>query len=181
MTLRILAIDCSPTGSGSTNRALGAVTAAAADEGAECRTVTIADVGTSGALNEILDADAFVFGSPMWRATYAAPFKTLLDIVPRGMWGETEAPLTAKAVAIVATAASLHHFLGLAHMRNVLVDFFAAHVLSPGLYIPKDGFAQDGALTESVQTRAVAQGRGLVALAEAISASPALRGVLPQA
>ncbi len=99
-------------------------------------------------------SSAFVFGSPMYRATFAAPFKALMDAVPRGMHGEQSAPLTGRAAVTVATAASDHHFLGPAGMRDVLVDFFACHVVSPGLYVPAYGYDEHGALTEPFAGRA---------------------------
>lgn len=178
---RVLALDCSPTGNGRTRRALEAVLGAAAEQGASCSLITVAEDGVEAAQRAVLAADAFVLGSPMWRASYAAPFKALLDVIPRGMWGEKDAPLTGRAVALVGTGASLHHFLGLADMRNVLVDFFAAHVLSPGVYVPSEGFGEDGLLVNPFLERARGQGRALVALAAAIDQAPALSGVVPQA
>lgn len=105
----------------------------------------------------------------------------LLDCVPRGMWGEKDAPLRGKAVAIVATGASLHHFLALDDFRNVLAGFFAGHVLPPGLYVPRDGFGEDGSLKEPYTAQAKLQGRALVELALALRLSSALRQLNPQA
>jgi FMN reductase len=181
--LRVLAVDCSPAGTGSTSRVLAAVLAGAQSAGAATTLMRLAS-DDGDPIPEVLaalsDAEAFVFGSPMYRATYAAPFKVLLDQTPRGMWGETQAPLTARAVALVATGASDHHFLGLASMRDVLVDFFAAHVVSPGLYVPRSGFGDDRELLEPHADRARLQGVALLELAQAIRTSSALGRVTPQ-
>ncbi|MBS1862110.1 MAG: NAD(P)H-dependent oxidoreductase [Actinobacteria bacterium] len=182
---RVLAIDCSPTGPGRTGNVLGQVLEASAAAGAA--ETSILHLGGEGAtavetaVAAMVDADAYVFGSPIYRATFAAPFKALLDATPRGMWGETEAPLTARAVAVVATGATAHHFLGLAGMRNVLVDFFAAHVVSPGLYVEHADFGEDRRLLPAAAGRAALQGTALVELARAISGSTALGAVTPQA
>jgi FMN reductase len=182
--LRALAVDCSPTGPGRTGNALGAVLAAAAAAGAETELIHLGGEGAVSveeAVAKLNGADVFVFGSPIYRATFATPFKALIDATPRGMWGETDAPLTGRAAALVATGASDHHFLGLGRMRDALADFFAAHVVSPGLYVSHAGFGEDRELVPEVAERARLQGQALVELGAAITASQALRAVTPQA
>lgn len=181
----VLAVNCSPAPGGRTRTALEEVLAGVRERGAAATLVELSredgtlDVDT--AVAALHEADAFVLGSPMYRASYAAPFKALLDRTPRGMWGEATAPLTARAVATVATAADAHHFLGPAAMRDVLVDFFAAHVLSPGVYLATADFDEAKRLLPESAARARAQGRALVDLAAAVAASPDLSGVRPQA
>jgi FMN reductase len=89
--------------------------------------------------------------------------------------------LRGKAVAIVATGATLHHFLALDDLRNVLASFFAAHVVPPGLYVPRDGFGDAGELIEPYARHARLQGEALAELQEALAASSALRALTPQA
>ena len=180
----VLAVDGSPVGSGRTSAVLTAVLAAAREAGAETvvRSLSEADDAALADVVRALDgADAFVFGSPIYRASFAGPLKLLLDRIPRGMWGETEAPLQGKPVVIVATGASLHHFLGLNDFRNVLAGFFAAHVLPPGLYVPRDGFADDGSLRAPYAEQAALQGRALVELATLLHGAPFLQALGPQA
>jgi FMN reductase len=181
--LQVLGIDCSPTGPGRTGNVLEEVLGAAADAGAETSLMHLggeAAVSVPDAVPRMTAADAFVFGSPIYRATFATPFKALVDATPRGMWGETEAPLTGRAVAIVATGASAHHFLGLRGMRDLLVEFFAAQVVSPGLYVEQADFAADRTLLAPVAERARLQGTALIELATAIAAGGALGSVEPQ-
>lgn len=174
--MRILGVDGSPTGDGRTRTALEAVLEAAAAAGATTELVSLRDGDP-----DLGSADAFVLGSPVHRASFAAPLKAFLDRVPRGMWGETMQPLTGRAVAIVLTGASWHHFRALDDLRNVLASFFAAHVLVPGLYVPSEGFDADKRLTERFTAPATAQGTALVSLAAAVEAAPALRDLRPQA
>jgi FMN reductase len=113
-------------------------------------------------------ADAVVLGTPMYRATYAAVLKELLDRVPRGGPPERfDGPLRAKAVGIVATGGSHHHFLGADPLIDMLVRFFGAYVVPPVLYgVIRSG--GDAALDSGLVEDAVRFGRTLVALGRAI-------------
>lgn len=181
---RVLAIDGSPDGAGRTARVLEAVLAGARARGAETRLVSLArgvDAELEDALAAVHAADAFVLGSPIYRASHGYRLKELLERVPRGMWGEATAPLTGRAVGLVATGASHHHFLGLADLRQTLQAFFAAYVVPPGLYVAGDGFDADKQLLPATAATAGALGEAVVALAQALGADPALHGVVPQA
>jgi FMN reductase len=176
----ILGVNCSPSSGGKTRAAIEAVLDGSAAVGADTRLVELADGEDLAVVVAGLAGHAgFVFGSPMYRATFAAPFKALMDATPRGMHGEQSAPLAGRAAVTVATAASDHHFLGPAGMRDILVDFFACHVVSPGLYVPAAGYDEHGALAEPFAGRAALLGRALVELAVAIDASSALGAVTP--
>jgi FMN reductase len=180
--VRVLALDGSPVGSGRTATAARAVLAGAEEAGAECALASLATSdGVDAALAALGEYEAFVFASPIYRASYATPMKALLDRLPRGMWGETEAPLQGRAAAIVATGATLHHFLGLQDLRSVLASFFAAHVLPPGLYVPGEGFDEAKQLLPDYADAAALTGRALVEQATALAASPALAALRPQA
>ena len=176
----ILGIDGSPVGGGRTLSAIKEVLAAVAED-AETEVASLAGAEVESIILRMVAADAVVCGSPIYRASFAYPLKALLDRLPRGMWGETSAPLQGKAAVIVATGASLHHFLALDDLRNVLAGFFACHVVPPGLYVPREGFDEASALTPPYADQANLQGRALVALTRALESSPALRQLRPQA
>ena len=125
-------------------------------------------------------ADAVVFGSPVYRATYSALLKDLLERTERGKWGETSAPLQGKVAATVLTGASGHHFLAVADLRNVLAGFFAVQVLSPGLYFDHAGYVDRSTLTEASASLAAAHGAALADLAAAVRGSAALQEITPQ-
>lgn len=178
----VLALNCSPSAGGKTAAALQAVLRGCADSGAECELVELADYeDLADVVARMAGVDAFLFGSPMYRASYAWPFKALLDCTPRGMYGEGSAPLAARAVLTVATAASDHHLLGVQAMRNVLVDFFAAHVVSPGVYLTGAAFTPERTLNAESAEAARYQGIALAELARAIDASVGLRRATPPA
>ena len=178
---RVVAIDGSPQGHGRTEAVLREVLRGAVAAGATADVLTLSDVTVEDAVDALEDAEAVVLGSPVYRASFAYPLKDLLDQLPRGMWGETRAPLQGKGVVIVATGASLHHFLALDDLRNVLASFFAAHVVPPGLYVPRGGMPDGNGLDPDLATQAERQGQALVELALALRACPTLRGLVAQA
>jgi FMN reductase len=181
---RVLAIDGSPAGGGRTRAALAAVVSGAAEGGATVETITLGDGEGGGydrALAALEHADAIALGSPVYRASSATPLKSLLDLIPRSNDDGRDSPLAGKAVAIVHTGASLHHFLSLDALRNVLAGFFAAHVVPPGLYVPRDGFGEGSALLDPYADQARRQGRALIELAELLRESAVLRSLRPHA
>jgi hypothetical protein len=66
-------------------------------------------------------------------------------------------------------------------MRNVLAGFFAAHVIPPGLYVPREGFGDDGALLEPYAGQAALQAEALRELGRVLASTTALRRLTPQA
>src|SRR5262245_2917739 len=178
--MHVLAVDGSPQGGGRTATVLRQVLDGAEGAGATAEVVSLAD-GVDDALSLLAAADAFVFGSPVYRASFATPMKQFLDACPRGMWGETEEPLQGKAAAIVLTGASWHHYLAVDDLRSVLAGFFAVHVVTPGLYVPSEGYDEQKQLTATFAQLAGQQGRGLVELTAALAQSPTLSAMRPQA
>jgi FMN reductase len=188
-TITLLAVDGSPSGGGRTRTAVEAVAGGAERLGGIVEAIGLAEHGGLERVLEALDGvDAVVFGAPVYRAAAAAPLKQLLDLIPRGSShdsishnnGERLSPLAGKPVAIVQTGASLHHFLALDALRNVLAGFFAAHVVAPGLYVPRDGFGEYG-LLEPYAAHARSQGEALAELTHAVKSGAALASVRPQA
>lgn len=179
----VLAIDGSPTAGGRTRAALDAVSSAAVDAGASLERIELgaAGAGVEPAIEALAGADAVVLASPVYRASSATPLKQLLDTIPRSGTAPPESPLSGKAVAIVYVGASLHHFLALDSLRSVLAGFFAAHVVPPGLYLPREAFDEDLGLRDPYADHARLQGAALVELAYALRRSPVLRSLRPQA
>lgn len=176
--ITVVAISCSPSVGGKTRAAIQAVLDGASAAGASTSLIELgAEPDYAAALEAIRAADAVVFGSPMYRATYTAQFKALTEAIPRT---PTDSPLTGRAVLTVATGGSDHHALGMAGMRDILVDFFAAHVVSPGLYVSPSVIEGD-ALNAATADRAATMGRALVELATAISGSTGLANVTANA
>lgn len=175
----ILGVVSSSRSRGHTHSAVQAVLVGAADGGADTEMCTIAIDGPERVLTMMERADGIVIGSPVYRASFAADLKDLLEHTERGLHGETTAPLQGKATAIVMTGASHHHFLSTSALRDVLSSFFAAQVLSPGLYLAHDAFAEN-ALLQSTADLARQHGAALLDLTAAVRASHALIRLEPQ-
>jgi FMN reductase len=181
VAVSVLAVDGSPSGGGRTRAAIGAVAAAVGEAGGAVETIGLAEPdGQARALAALEGVEAVVLGAPVYRAGAAAPLKQLLDLIPRDP-EERCSPLVGKPVVIVHTGASLHHFLALDSLRSVLAGFFAAYVVPPGLYVPREGFADHGGLLEPYALQAAVQGTALVEFAQTLRAVPALTAVRPQA
>lgn len=161
-------------------RTATAVAGVLAGTGAATSLIELSGAPTPDVIAALAEADAVVLGSPVYRATYSALLKDLLERTERGKWGETTDPLRGTAAATVLTGASGHHFLAMNDLRGVLAGFFAVQVLSPGLYLDHAGFADRATLTPQSAELAAAHGAALADLARAVRDSPALRGLTPQ-
>jgi len=170
--IRVLAVVASQAG-GNTDRLVGQVLKAASEAHAAVSPATVHlgagpldPARVESYMQSVAAADAVVLGTPMFRATYAAVLKEFLERVPRGGPPERfDGPLRAKAVGIVATGGSHHHFLGADPLIDLLVRYFGAYVVPPVLYgVIRSGGDPDPALLDD----AARFGRALTALAQAI-------------
>jgi FMN reductase len=176
----IVGVVASLTPGGRTSTAVAGVLLGAAKAGAATSLIELSDVAAEEALAAFAEADAVVLGSPVYRATYSALLKDLLERTERGKWGERTAPLQGKAAATVLTGASAHHFLAANDLRSVLAGFFAVQVLSPGLYLDHSDYRDRSSLTEDSAELAATHGAALADLTSAVRASHALSALTPQ-
>jgi FMN reductase len=178
--VRVLGVVAGPEPGGRTATAVAAVMAGAEKAGATTSLLELSVVGADAVIAAFGTADAVVFGSPVYRATYSGLLKDLLERTERGRWGEATAPLRGTVAATVLTGASGHHFLAVGHLRDVLAGFFAVQVLSPGLYLDHGGYVDRSTLTEESASLAATHGAALADLARAVRDSPALQSITPQ-
>lgn len=136
--MRVIGVAAGPEPDGRTSMAVAAVLDGV--RGATTGLLELSRTGLRYTTREIADADAIVFGSPVYRAICSGLLKHPLEGTERGMKGESTAPLRGKTAAVVLTGAGPHHFLAVADLRNVLASFFAVQVLSPGLYLDDTGY-----------------------------------------
>jgi FMN reductase len=177
---RVLGVVAGPEPGGRTAAAVAGVLAGAEKAGATTSLLELSEAGVESVIAAFADTDAVVFGSPVYRATYSALLKDLLERTERGKWGESTAPLQGKVAATVLTGASGHHYLALGDLRDVLAGFFAVQVLSPGLYLDHGGYVDRTTLTEQSAEIAAAHGAALADLATAVRGSAALQAITPQ-
>jgi len=84
---------------------------------------------TAEALELVVEADAYVVGTPVYRGSYSGALKNL-DMVPRGQWQGDVAPFENAAVGLVATGATDHHFLAVDQELRPVFAFFGARTRS---------------------------------------------------
>jgi len=176
----IVGLAGGPEAGGRTSTAIAAVLAGAEKQGAEVSSLELSSASRQEVVAAVEAADAVVFGSPVYRATYSSLLKGILEGLERGKWGETTAPLQGKAAAVLLTGASGHHFLAVNDLRDVLAGFFAVQVLSPGLYLDHGGYVDRNTLTEESAALAASHGAALHDLTVAVRSSPALGALRPQ-
>ncbi|MEJ2885513.1 NAD(P)H-dependent oxidoreductase [Actinomycetospora aeridis] len=183
MTITLLGVVGSPSPGGRSFAAARALLDGAAAAGATADVLELADRPDPEAIQRAIeDADGIVFATPTYRARSSSLVKGVLENTGRGVAGDTRAPLLGKATAIVHTGATAHHFLAVDDLRDVLGGFFAAQVLSPGLYFEGADYVDaDGipTLTDRARELAEAHGRAFAEFTAAVRAAPAVRALRP--
>ena len=96
---------------------------------------------TRAVLDKIISADAIIAGSPIYRGTFSGAFKNLFDLIPNDA-------LKGKAVGIVATGGSAHHYLAIEHQFKPLFGYFNTFLVPAGVYASNQHF-KDGALVDT--------------------------------
>ena len=134
---------------------------------------------TAAALELIVEADAYVVGTPVYRGSYSGALKNLLDMVPRGEWQGDVAPFENAAVGLVATGATDHHFLAVDQELRPAFAFFGAHTVGGATYATGGDFEDGELVDEAVRERLATLGEATVDLAAAIEGSAALGSLGP--
>lgn len=129
---------------------------------------------TADALELIVEADAYVVGTPVYRGSYSGALKNLLDMVPRGEWQGDVAPFENAAVGLVATGATDHHFLAVDQELRPAFSFFGAHTVGGAAYASDDDLADGELVGEGIRDRLATLGEATVELAAAVDESAAL-------
>lgn len=102
----------------------------------------LADYGddTELVVRKVMDADAVILATPIYRASYTAMLKNLLDQMPvEGLMG--------KPVGMVAIGARETHYLAMETQLRPVLAWFGALTLPVAAYIRNDQFAE-GKLTD---------------------------------
>jgi len=134
---------------------------------------------TAEALELVVEADAYVVGTPVYRGSYSGALKNLLDMVPRGQWQGDVAPFENAAVGLVATGATDHHFLAVDQELRPVFAFFGAHTVGGATYASGDDFEDGELVDEEIRERLATLGEATVELSAAIDNSEALGSLGP--
>lgn len=146
---------------------------------ADGRSLAAYEGDTAAVLDAIVAADAYVIGSPVYRASYSGVLKNLFDMIPRGMWQADVAPLESAAVGLVATGATPHHYLMIDQELRPMMGFFGACTVG-GVYAHGDQFDDGDIADEDITDRLTSLGGAVVDVGETLAASDAMAGLGPQ-
>jgi FMN reductase len=99
------------------------------------------DAGARASVDRMLEADALVLASPVYKGSYSGLFKHLIDLLdPRSLVG--------KPVLIGATGGGPRHALVIEHQLRPLLGFFEAQTLATGIYAADPDF-DEGAIVSA--------------------------------
>jgi len=179
--MKFIGLLGSPNAAGRTRLVADAIARGIIKAEGQVEMISLAGGPSDGIVETCDNADGLLIGCPVYRGGMAYTLKTLLDHMPRGMWGETRAPLLGKPAGIYMTGASLHHYLAVDELRRVLCGFFASQVLAPGLYFSPADFTDGEGLSDEAGNTAALYGEALVSFGSAIRGSKAIQALRPQA
>lgn len=104
------------------------------------------DPAARGAVQLILEADALVLASPVYKGSYGGLFKHLLDLLD-------PLALVGKPVLLAATGGGSRHALVIEHQLRPLLGFFEAQTLATGVYASDTDFRDGQIVSEALIER----------------------------
>lgn len=102
----------------------------------------LADYGddTEAVVERVMAADMYLMATPIFRASFTAAIKNVLDLVPvEGLMG--------KACGLVGMGATDHHYLAVDTQLRPVLAWFGAHLVPGSVYLNSRHF-QDGKLAD---------------------------------
>lgn len=129
---------------------------------------------TEAVVQQAMAADMFLIATPIFRASFTASLKNLLDLVPvEGLMG--------KVCGLIGMGATDHHFLAVDTQLRPVLAWFGAQLVPGGVYLQSRHF-QDGKLAD---TEAIARLKdlvsGIIAMHQAATQSVGMLGPKPLA
>lgn len=112
-------------------------------------------------IDKIVEADAVLIGTPMYRGTYTGLLKNVFDLIPNDA-------LLGKPVGLIATGGSDHHYLAIEHELKPIMGFFLAHVLPGGVYASNEHYSDSDLVGEDVLERLEQLAKSIVNFAKII-------------
>lgn len=95
---------------------------------------------TEAVVQQVMAADMYLIATPIFRASFTASLKNLLDLVPvEGLMG--------KVCGLVAMGATDHHYLAVDSQLRPVLAWFGAHLVPGAVYLQSRQF-QEGQLAD---------------------------------
>lgn len=110
-------------------------------------------------IDKIIEADALIIGTPIYRGSYTGALKNIFDLIPNDA-------LRGKSVGLVATGGTYHHFLSIEHQLKPLVGYFQAHIVPGAVYAHNDHYSNKTLIDKKIIERLKALGESTVQLHE---------------
>jgi len=104
------------------------------------------DAQAAGVVDDIVNADVLVVGSPTYKGSYPGHLKHLIDLIEPH-------ELRAKPIIITATGGGDRHALMVEHQLRPLFGFFMAHTLPTAIYAADRDFADYKVASEQLSGR----------------------------
>ncbi len=135
---------------------------------------------TAKAQELVINSDAFLVGTPVYRGSYSGDLKNLFDLIPRGKWQSPEAPFEDRPVGLIATGATDHHFLLISQELGPIFTFFGSYQVGSGVYVNASQFEDGEIIDDEIIQRLQTLGRATAELSYCIDKSDHLSNLGPQ-
>jgi FMN reductase len=112
-------------------------------------------------IDTVVAADALIVGTPMYRGSYTGVLKNVFDVLPNDA-------MRGKAVGLIATGGSDHHFLAIEHELRPVMGFFLAHTVPGSVYAKNEDYSDTDLVSEAIVERLRDLAVAVVALAQAL-------------
>ena len=127
---------------------------------------------TEAVVQQVMAADMYLIATPIFRASFTASLKNLLDLIPvEGLMG--------KVCGLIGMGATDHHFLAVDTQLRPVLAWFGAHLVPGGVYLQSLHF-QDGQLTDPEAIAGLkALVNGVIAMHQAAAQNAGMLGPKP--
>jgi MsuE subfamily FMN reductase len=124
---------------------------------------------TKQVIDKIVEADALIIASPIYRGSLSGALKNVFDLIPNDS-------LKGKVIGFIATGGTYHHYLVIEHQLKPLAGYFKAHVVPGNVYAHNSHFENKQLIDKEIIERLKELGESVVNLhykinREAIGAS----------
>ncbi|RYG74185.1 NAD(P)H-dependent oxidoreductase [Lentibacillus lipolyticus] len=101
---------------------------------------------TKAVLEKVMEADAFIIGTPIFQASIPGPLKNLFDLLPNDAFRN-------KVVGIVATAGSARHYLIPEHQLKPILSYMKAVIIPKYVFVEEKYYDQKAIVNDDVIVR----------------------------
>lgn len=117
---------------------------------------------TKKIINEIVEADALIIGTPIYRGSISGALKNVFDVIPNHS-------IRGKAIGFIATGGTYHHYLAIEHQLKPLAGYFKAHTIPGNVYAHNDHFKNKQLVDETIKERLKELANGVIHFSHALN------------